>query len=108
MNDQDPRPCDLTADPDRDRHGGRYYGQTQRALDAGLSAATVESVRQGCYSDAQLATLINDLRRRGGELHLSPTLEEAAMRLIGPEEYDLRFVDPEEYDPTGAGDEEPS
>jgi hypothetical protein len=41
-----------------DEHGGRYYGQTQSAIDAGLSEATVESVRQGCYSDAQLSSLI--------------------------------------------------
>jgi hypothetical protein len=44
-----------------DEHGGRYVGQVQRAIDAGLSAVTVESVRQGCYSDAELAALIHDL-----------------------------------------------
>jgi hypothetical protein len=52
---------------DRDEHGGRYDGQTQRAIDAGLSAVTVESVRQGCYTDAQLDGLIHDLKRREGE-----------------------------------------
>ncbi len=54
----DPRPTDVTDHPGRDAHGGRYYGQTQKAIDAGLSAVTVESVRQGCYSHAQLAALI--------------------------------------------------
>jgi hypothetical protein len=48
-----------------DEHGGRYCGQTQRAIDAGLSAATVESVRQGCYSGAQLSALIHDLGEDG-------------------------------------------
>ena len=68
MSQSDTRPTDVTDHPGRDEHGGRYYGQTQRAIDAGLSRPTVESVRQGCYSDAQLAALIHDLQRRAGEI----------------------------------------
>lgn len=64
---EDTRPTDVTDHPGRDEHGGRYFGQTALAIEAGLSAATVESVRQGCYSDAQLWGLIHDLKRRSGE-----------------------------------------
>lgn len=41
----------------------RHPGQLERAREAGLSLPTIESVRQGCYSDAQLDALIGtDLR----------------------------------------------
>jgi hypothetical protein len=51
--------------PAIDNGGGfeSYAGQVARAREAGLSAATIESVRQGCYSDAQLERMINPLVR---------------------------------------------
>jgi hypothetical protein len=42
----------------------RYAGQVERARAAGLSLPTIESVKQGCYSDEQLSALIHDLAVR--------------------------------------------
>lgn len=41
----------------------RYLDQWVWAILAGLPAATIESVRQGCYSDAQLSQLIAAAQR---------------------------------------------
>lgn len=41
----------------------RHADQVKRAYTAGLSIATIESVRQGCYSDTQLAELIERRKR---------------------------------------------